>query len=63
MKQSLRPSRSASPSIDYPGPRVYGCLSPDDQEPECICETCGADLTSEHPGYPYSCPECTKEKA
>jgi len=43
----LKPSRSRTPSIDYPGPKVYGCLSPDDDEPpEPVCEKCGAPITT-----------------
>ena len=73
MKQTLRRSRSASGSIDYPGPRVYGCLSPDDPddieiptdcEDESICPVCRGtgSVPSEHgPKFPYSCPNCTRE--
>ena len=46
-----------------------GCArNVDDYECTCgmlenLCETCGYDLTSDHPGYLHTCPECTKEKA
>ena len=68
----LHPSRSATPSIDYPGPRVYGVLSPDDKDdPEGIdfqCEVCRKtfyvrdyDGRWDHPPGEPICPECAEE--
>jgi hypothetical protein len=63
MKQTLRPSRSASGSIDYPGPRVYGQLSPDDKDDPEPCPVCfgTGEVTSHLDGLTYSCPECSPQ--
>ena len=71
----LAPSRSATPSIDYPGPRVYGVLSPDDKDdPEGIdfqCEVCRKTFYVpydeyhgqwDHPPNEPICPECESDR-
>ena len=63
----LKRSRSATPSIDYPGPRVYGCLSPDDLDFECgVCHESfwlrprDYDGQWDHPPNVPICPECAE---
>lgn len=72
----IKPSRSATPSIDYPGPRVVaGSLSPDDPDDHAgmldfECEYCRetfyvlfADYHGEwdhEPNVPV-CPECSDD--
>jgi hypothetical protein len=63
--RALRPSRMASPSIDHPGPKVYGQLSPDDKDGHDFnCDICGRRFVVDFDAYegefdhPPSVPVC-----
>lgn len=65
----LKPSRSATPSISHPGPKVYECLSPDDSDMTFVCESCGNEFVYlsyagqfDHPGGDRRCEECKESQ-
>lgn len=70
--RALKPSNQTS--IDYPGPRVYGCLSPDDPDDgiDFVCEVCHKKFSIpcdqyrgqfDHPPSEPICGECAEDTA
>lgn len=66
----LKPSRSATPSIDYPGPGGRSFMSPDDLDFECeVCRETfwmrprDYDGRWDHPPNVPICPKCAEDSA